>query len=192
MFLPDLAGFEFTRRTLTTMRWPLHNPHHPHHTPHDLYDKGHRPHNGSLHIDHDLHAGGDRLGPDVQRRRLPRLFSSKHALWDQEGKDHLLDVEDHVALLDKKRPIFCCLFVDNMLLKGVCEKYSQSDSKTDHELSSLHRRRRGALSFYNHIDSFVSVIVNLVITSLVIVVEFTSFWRWCFSRCQTFRTALVD
>ena len=67
------------------------------------------------------------------------------------------------------------LFVDNMLLKGVCEKHSASDSKTDHELSSLHRRRRGALSFYNHIGSFVSVIVNLVITSLVIVVEFTSF-----------------
>ena len=67
------------------------------------------------------------------------------------------------------------LFVDNMLLKGVCEKHSASDFKTDHELSSLHRRRRGALSFYNHIGSFVSVIVNLVITSLVIVVEFTSF-----------------
>ena len=67
------------------------------------------------------------------------------------------------------------LFVDNMLLKGVCEKHSASDSKTDHELSSLHRRRRGALSCYNHIGSFVSVIVNLVITSLVIVVEFTSF-----------------
>ena len=29
---------------------------------------------------YNLHAGGDRLGPDVQRRRLPRLFSSKHAL----------------------------------------------------------------------------------------------------------------
>ena len=67
------------------------------------------------------------------------------------------------------------LFVDNMLLKGVSEKHSASDSKTDHELSSLHRRRRGALSCYNHIGSFVSVIVNLVITSLVIVVEFTSF-----------------
>ena len=39
------------------------------------------------------------------------------------------------------------LFVDNMLLKGVCEKHSASDFKTDHELSSLHRRRRGALSF---------------------------------------------
>ena len=70
--------------------------------------------------------------------------------------------------------LLSCL-VDNMLLKGVGEKHSASDSKTDHELSSLHRRRRGALSFYNHIGSFVSVIVNLVITSLVIVVEFTSF-----------------
>ena len=39
------------------------------------------------HHDHGCTAGGDGLGPDVQRRRQPGLLSAEHALRDKKGDD---------------------------------------------------------------------------------------------------------